>query len=283
MNKWLKRGLNFSLFLIAFNTLEHFCHQKTKGFSLQRIQFHTAPVQSETPDPAISALLNQPYRYFGNGNQCYAFISGDGQTILKFFKYVDNAPPAWTAKVPLLNKFKPFSLKRINKISWKRDRDFQGYQLAYDRFREETGLLALHLHPTENIYPTITLYDKLGIIHSLDLNNAPFILQKRATPVYQQFSAWLQSGDIDKVHRGIDNLISLCAKRISKEIFDDDVHFYSNFGFIGETPIQIDPGHFISDPSPASELKTLTLELKEWFAKNYPPLVSYVEASALSH
>jgi hypothetical protein len=283
MNKWLKRGVNFSLFLIAFNTLEHFCHQKTKGFSLQRIQFHTAPVQFATPDPAISHLLNQPYRYFGNGNQCYAFISEDGQTILKFFKYVDNAPPAWIAKVPFLNKFKPFSLKRISKISWKRDRDFQGYQLAYDRFREETGLLALHLSPTENTYPTITLYDKLGIIHSLDLNNTPFILQKRATLIYEQFLTWLQAGDIDKVRHGIDHLISLCAKRISKEIFDDDVHFYSNFGFIGEIPIQIDPGHFISGLSPASELETLTLELKEWFAKNYPPLVSYVEASALSH
>ncbi len=283
MNKWLKRGINFSLFLIAFNTLEHFCHQKTKGFSLERIRFHSPSLQSETADPSTFALLDQTFRYFGNGNQCYAFISEDGQYILKFFKYADSAPPAWTAKIPVLNQFKSFGLKRINKAAWKRNRDFQGYQLAFDRFRDETGLLSLHLHPTRNGYPTITLYDKLNIIHSLDLNTTPFILQKRATPVFDQFNAWLKTGDIDKVRHGIDNLISLCKKRIACNLYDDDANFYSNIGFVGETPILIDPGHFISGPSPASELENLTLKLKEWFAKHHPPLVSYVEASLLSH
>lgn len=279
MNKWLKRGIYLSLFLIAFNTLEHFCHQQTRGFSLQRIQFHQENRRPSLPNANTLALLQQTYRFYNHGNQCFAFISEDGNYILKFFKYADSSLPEWTSKIPLLNHFKPFRPKRIEKAAWKRTRDFQGYQIAFDHFREETGLVDLHLFPTQNTYPTITLYDKLGIIHSLDLNNAPFILQKRALPIYEQFSSWIQKNEIGKLQQGISDLISLCAKRISKNIFDDDVHFYSNFGFVDEKPIQIDPGHFKLSPTSSTELPSLVTELKEWFSQHYPPMVTYVEAS----
>lgn len=282
MNRWVKRGLNFTLFLIAFNTIEHLCHQKTKGFFLERIQFRGETPEASVPDPATLSVLNQPFHYLNHGNQCFAFVSDDGKYILKFFKYVHHASPVWTSKIPLLNRFKAFRQTRIDKVTWKRTRDFQGYQIAFDHFRNETGLLAIHLHPTKS-YPSITLYDPLNIVHSLDLNNTPFILQKRATPIYQQFSSWIQKGEIDKLQRGISDLISLCAQRISKHIFDDDVNFYSNFGFDHEKPIQIDPGHFVLNSSNTSELPTLFVELKDWFSKNYPPMVSHVEACANSH
>lgn len=284
MNKWLKRGINFTLFLIAFNTLEHFCHTQTDGFSLSRIQFSKEKPEPGSPDKAIQPLLNQHYRYFGRGNQSYVFVSEDGQYILKFFKYVHHAPPEWTAKIPLLNKFKPFSLKKIKKIAWKRNRDFQGYQLAFDLFREESGLLCIHLHPSENVYPAITIHDKFNIAHHLDLNNTPFVLQKRAVPAYTQFSHWIKNGEIEKVQQGIDRLFKLCRQRLAKNLEDDDTNFYSNCGFVGETPILIDPGHFTVNPtlSHEPELQEVTLQLKKWFAQNYPPLVPYVEACALS-
>ena len=277
MNKWFKRGINFTLFLLAFNTIEHLCHQKTKGFFLQRIQFEKEETQASSPETATLAVLNQPFRYLNHGNQCFAFVSEDGKYILKFFKYVHHTSPIWTSKIPLLNRFKAFRQSRIDKVTWKRNRDFRGYQIAFDHFRNETGLLAVHLHPTTT-YPTITLYDPLNIVHSLDLNNTPFILQKRAAPIYEQFSSWIKKGEIDKLQQGITDLVSLCKDRISKNIFDDDVNFYSNFGFDGDKPIQIDPGHFVLNASENPELPTLLVELKDWFSKNYPPMVAHVEA-----
>ncbi len=282
MNKWLKRGINLSLFFIAFNTLEHFCHQKTDGFFLERIQFHHEKPLTDQPESAVLSILNQPFRYLGCGNQCFVFASEDGHHVLKFFKYVDFAPPAWVTQVPLLNRVKQFRPNRQHEIAWKRNRDFQGYQLAFDQFQTQTGLISLHLHASQSTYPSITLYDKLGVIHSLDLNNTPFILQKRATPIYEQFSAWIKTGDIDKVQQGISSLVSLCSERISQNIFDDDVHFYSNFGFVDGTPIQIDPGHFVSNSSHPEKLSSHLIELKDWFSKNYPPMVSHVKACALS-
>jgi hypothetical protein len=283
MNKWVKRSLKLALFCIAFNTLEHFCHVQTDGFSLSRIQFRNEQPQPNSPDPETLAALSQTFRYLDCGNQCFAFISADGQYVLKFFKYVDHTPPPLLSKLPFLHYFKPFKPQKLQKIAWKRERDFRGYQLAFDQFRSESGLLALHLHPSSNTYPTIKLYDKLRIVHLLDLNNTPFVLQKMASPVYVQFSAWLQNDEIDKVKQGIDSLVGLCAQRLSKNILDDDVHFYSNFGFVGETPIQIDPGHFTLGSPNYAELASLTLELKQWFAEHHPDLVPYVEAAAQAH
>ncbi len=282
----VKKLVFFIVFLIGFNTAEHFCHKQTDGFSISRIQFkRDKKIDSSIPQAPVLAILNQPFHFLDSGNQCFAFLSQDGQYVLKFFKYVDHAAPVWTTKVPLLNRLKPFRLKRQKKIGWKRKRDFHGYQLAYHHLKQETGLLWIHLLPSKKIYPEIQLFDKLNISHPLDLNKTPFILQRRATPIYAQFSQWIKAGEFGKVKQGISNLISLCALKLSKNIHDDDVHFYSNFGFIAETPIQLDPGHFIINPSENSreELQDLTIELKEWFSKHYPPLVAYVETCALSH
>ncbi|HEX4840102.1 MAG TPA: hypothetical protein VFU89_06640 [Rhabdochlamydiaceae bacterium] len=281
MNRWIKRGIKLSLFLIAFNTIEHLCHKQTKGFFLQRIQFQDEQPQASTPNGITLSVLNQPFHYFSHGNQCFAFASEDGKYILKFFKYVHPPSPLWTAKIPLVSRFKALRQTRIDKALWKRNRDFQGYQIAFDRFRSETGLLDIHLHPTTT-YPTITLYDPLNIVHSLDLNQTPFILQKRTTPIYEQFFSWIEKGEIDALKQGISDLTSLCKARISKQIFDDDVNFYSNFGFCEGKPIQIDPGHFNLNFASSPELPSLFAELKEWFSNNYPSMVTYVEDCALS-
>jgi hypothetical protein len=270
----IKTLLKLGLFVVGFNTIEHFCHKKTDGFSISRIQFHR---EDALPSKNIPhAVFNQSFHYLDAGNQCFVFTSEDDQYVLKFFKYVDHAPPAFLTKIPLLNSFKPLRQKRIDRIQWKRQRDFQAYTIAFDQFREESGLLDLHLHLTTN-YPTIILYDKLGIQHNLDLNRAPFVLQKKAIPVYTQFQQWIEQNQIDKLQNGIKDLINLCALRISKNITDDDVHFYSNFGFVNEKAIQVDPGHFSLSQTQPDELAPLSIELKEWLAKHYPTLVSYVE------
>jgi hypothetical protein len=52
---------------------------------------------------------------------------------------------------------------------------------------------------------------------------------------------------------------------------------------VNEKPIQIDPGHFVLNVSNSAELPVLLIELKDWFSKNYPPMVSHVEACAHSY
>lgn len=278
MNKWVVRLLNSCAFVVGFNAIEHVCHVQTDGFSLRRIQFTDEPILHDQDSPPEA--LNQPYHYLDCGNQSFAFLSDDGKYVLKFFKYVHHSAPDWMTQIPLLNRFKPFRLSRVEKVAWKKERDFQGYEIAYTHLKDQTGLLSLHLHPTST-YPTITLYDKLKIRHRLDLNTTPFVLQKKAAPVYETFSSWIEQGQIEELQIGVKKLIDLCATKIAQGIYDDDVHFYSNFGFVGTEPIQVDPGHFSFQSTP-QDLAALTAELKRWFAIHYPPLVTYVEDITVS-
>ena len=260
------------VFIAAFNAIEHFAHEQTDGFSLRRVQFHS-PLQSGKTE--YLPELNQPFHYLGCGNQCYAFVSEDGQYVLKLFKYASSPVPFAMTQIPLLNHFKPFKPNRYAKVLWKRERDFRGYELASNRFKEETGILTTHLTPTDHAYPTITLYDKLHCRLTLNLNEAPFVLQKRATPVYSQIQAWISAGKIDVAKEALHNLKLLLKKRISLGLLDDDVHFYSNFGFVGTTPIQVDPGHFTVGitPDPDLEIATKSRELTTWCQKNAPELL----------
>jgi len=226
------------LFLASFNTLEHFAHKQTDGFTLQRVQF-----ESKNPGGAVAVIpeLNQPYHYLGCGNQCYAFLSDDGKYVLKLFKYASSPVSPALTKIPVLNTFKPFRPHRYQKMLWKRQRDIESYRLAFDRFREESGLIAAHLDPEAN-YPAITLYDKLRCKHTLNFSDCPFVLQHKAVPADQQFRAWRESPERLKI--ALEGLSNLFKKRIERGILDDDVNYHANIGFIGAKPIQIDPGNF---------------------------------------
>ncbi len=261
------------LFFIVFNSLEHFAHKKTDGFSLHRIQFNDSLIQGGNTQNIPE--LNQPFHYLDCGNQCYAFVSEDGSCVLKLFKYANPPIPRFLTTIPLLNRFKPFRPHRYEKLLWKQQRDFGSYKLAWDAFRNETGLIAIHLDPSRSNYPTVTLTDKLHCAHTLDLNKAPFVLQKKATPIYKQLRQWIAEGRTEQAKQGIANLVSLLKKRIEKNLQDDDVHFYSNFGFIGEQAIQLDPGHFTKGitSDPQQEMKAITKELTAWCEKHAPALM----------
>lgn len=259
------------LFLIVFNCVEHFAHKKTDGFSISRIKFGSSLTEGKTE---VYPELNQSFHYLDCGNQCYAFASEDGKYVLKFFKYAKPPIPRFLTTIPVLNRFKPFRPHRYEKLLWKRQRDFSGYKLAFDSFREETGLITVHLDPTHHNFPTITLTDKLHCVHQLDLNETPFVLQRKATPIYDQLRTWIDSGQTADARAGIDSLIHLLKKRIALHIQDDDVHFYSNFGFIGTTAIQLDPGHFTQGitADPQQEMEIITAELNTWCQKHAPAL-----------
>lgn len=268
----VKKIIGGIVFIAAFNTIEHITHEQTDGFSLRRTQFDQ-PLQ--TGEIIHQPELDQTFHYLACGNQSYVFLSSDGQYVLKLFKYANTPAPHFMTKIPLLNYFKPFKPHRHANIFMKRERDYRGYQLAFDRFKEESSIIAVHLSPIERGYPTITLYDKLNCRLTVNLNETPFVLQRKATPAFRQLKTWIRAGQIDIAKEAIENLKILLQKRISLNLLDDDVNFYSNLGFVGKQPVQVDPGHFIdgATPDPDLEIATLTQKLTTWCQKHAPELL----------
>jgi hypothetical protein len=275
----MKRVMLLLLVFIGFHLAEKVCHQQTAGFSILRVQTN-APY-----DPALSTPLEAPrelqqrFFYLASGKQCFVFASEDGKYVLKLFKHARIFPPAWTSNIPLVNQFKPFRARKIAKAAEKRHRDLTGYKVAFDAFRAQSGLLYIHLNPTLAGSPTISLRDKLQIEHRIDLNQACYVLQHRADPVMPKLKEWFQERATDKIEHALMALLNLCEERASKGIYDDDAALQKNFGFLGEVPIQTDPGQFAleaTSKAPTEEVARIRTNFIRYLNKTSPELIPYV-------
>lgn len=272
----MKRLVKIFLFIFLVWGVERLCHRATDGFALANIY---APIgdnskwkRLDSPDPD---LLNQTYHYLGCGSQSYVFASEDGTTVFKLFKFQHMRTPPW------LN-FLPSKGKLGEKRAIKREvleKTFTSYSIAYDYLREETGLLYLHLAKTSHLKQKLTITDKIGKHHILDLDNVEFVFQKRGVLAYEAITAWMAQGEMKKAKKGIQNLLKLATHRCHLGIFDKDPDFSTNFGFVGETPFQIDFGRLsLSDDEKnpkifGPEMIRITRDFEEWIAKNHPGLL----------
>ena len=291
-----------------FIGLQQLIEMKTLGFCLQKIQADDLSSQQAwevpplTEEQEIKSLFSQPYHLMGVGSECFAFVSEDGQAVIKFFK-LDHARPVYFNKGLFVEDHSAFAgtishhpltrvvlpapfhhwLQRFLGIrEFRIQRTFNSIKLAYDELKEETGLLYLHLNPTEHFHQKLTLYDGNGIRHQVDLDSARFCLQKRAVPLEKHFARLHKEHQAEEARKSIDSLIDLILSRCQKGFADRDA-FNKNFGFIGNQAIEIDTGSFHKDIRMRQpwlykqELFYATLELQSWLKKHYPEMLTYLE------
>jgi hypothetical protein len=285
--------------------LEQLIELKTLGFCLQNIQaddvvfqrqWETAPLENDEK-AQIARLLAQPYYLIGAGSECFAFKSEDGQAVIKFFK-LNHTRPVYFNKGLFAEDHSAFAgtisnhpLARVGQHGVRRllgirefriQRTFNSIKLAYDELKEETGLLYLHLNPTDNLHQRLALYDGNGIRHEIDLDSARFFLQQCAVPLERHFTTLCNQHRDDEAKKCIDTLLALILNRCKKGFADRDI-FNKNLGFIGVQAIEIDTGSFHRDARMQhpwiykQELFYATLELKSWFKKHYPQMVEYLD------
>ncbi len=251
MLRWLAKLL---LFTLCFYGTAKFCKKQTGCFTIARISsdlpFHPEWVVEDPDESQIKQTLSQPYSFLGKGAQSFAFASEDGKTVIKFFRH--------------------HHLKKNSKLA----KDFGSYKLAYERLRNETGLLYLHLNKTSHLNQILDLVDKIGIHHKIDLDQYEFLVQKRATPAYPALQQWIDEGKTEEAKQALTALVHLLRERSRKGIHDKDPDLNTNFGFIGTTPIQFDIGRFKLRQTPPdnNELIRITDNLQQWLRIRSPEL-----------
>lgn len=287
--KTLKNLLCFAAFILCAVQIKQFCYQKTDGFALHKIHsslsFHPewecAP-PSAVEGEEISKLLDQPFYYMAKGAQAYVFASEDGTAVIKFFRLYHLRPPLWLTMVSLPAVLQPW---KVGKMLGKRDeleKDFASYRIAFEEMREETGLLYLHLNKTSHLKKNLTIFDKIGIAHSLDLDRMEFLVQKRATLVYPSIDHLMKTEGEGAAKEAISALVQLLFQRCRKGIFDKDPDLNTNFGLIGTRPIQIDIGRFRregwkEDPvKDRDEILRITDNFRQWLDSTHPSLSGHL-------
>jgi hypothetical protein len=275
-----------SLFLIVFGLLAHYCRKETEHFTMLRVAsdftfdpaWETRPLQKEERE-TVQKLFNQKFTFFGKGGQCFVFVSEDETHVLKLFKLYRKRPPFFFKFLP--SWFDAYRQKKLASLRGKLLRDFGSHVLAFNELQEESALVFVHLNKTSDLQKKITLVDKLGISHQLDLDKTEFVIQKKAALVYPTLSALIREGKREEAKKRIDALVDLVIFRCKKGIYDDDAYM-RNFGFMGDKAIILDAGRLRKDPAVAvperylNELLVTTQRLQPWLDRHDPDLAVYL-------
>lgn len=240
----IKKGVQLALIIFAFYATDRLCRRATDGFAVIKI----AAVPSGEAGPAPLAILNQRFSYLGKGGQCYAFVSEDGQYVIKFFR-------------------KHRDLQKT----------FESVRLAYDRLKQETGLVYIHLGKNPKSMPSLQIVDKLQIAHTIDPNAYGWVLQRRAELVRPHLAFLMEAGKVEEAKQALSALFVLLKQISDLGVADGDANLAKNFGFLEEQPIEIDVGRFEASYRGCSRFEQSKEDLIHWLNAHYPTLSPHLE------
>ncbi len=223
----------------------------------------------------LDTILGQPFHYLGQGKQMTAFETEDGRYVLKVFNPMRPYKKKWYKEWKLWKRYS--SIKWIGRERFGKKQRlkklFKRHKIAYQSLRDETGLVFVHLAPSERISHLAHVQDRHGIKHILELHHTPFVLQEKATLVPQYLQIL---GNSEEVKLAIKELEKLLCKRVSLGITDRIQTMDNNYGFVGSKPIQIDVGRIRVDPqiasNPEEERQRILTNFQNWISKLYPEL-----------
>jgi hypothetical protein len=274
------------LSIVLFFYIERFCHKQTKGFRLTNILSDLQPRpewSTPSPDSKLSELFSQTYSFLGAGGQCYSFISEDGTTVLKFFKHHHMRVPSFFKRFPLPASLASRRDRYSAKCEGKLISTFNSCKLAYEEFKEETGLIYVHLNKTDFLKQSVTIRDKLGISYKIDLDQTEFIIQKKAHLVFKDLKRRILHSSLEDSKLMINSILEFIYDRYKKGIKDHDNGLRRNFGLFQDRLIEIDVGSFAKATVPHNsrlleeELRNKTKRLSHILYKKSPVLFTYYE------
>lgn len=262
----------------------------TDGFRLGNIEaelrhdsrWEVAALDSDN-EAELRRILAQPFSYLGKGCQSYVFESEDGNYVIKFPKYQRFRPKPWDSLLSVIPSLKAQRDERLVHKKKKLDGVFHGWKLAYEEMQEQTGVLYVHLNPTASIDRHLTLYDKLGFSHHIDLDEAQFLIQKKAEMLCPTLDAAMARHEPEEAEALIDELLSMVVVEYSNGYADNDHALIQNTGVLHGKPVHIDVGqldkgeHFADIEVFNQELFNKMYKFRIWLVENYPELYNYLD------
>lgn len=272
MNKFFKNLLIASCLILLIYVAGRLYFSITAGFTVCNItsDFTYDPKWeltdlSDTEKNSLKEILSQKFSYLGKGCQSYVFASEDGKYVLKFVKYQRFRPQEWLnyfASIPAVDRYR---LAKIEKKQKKLDMLFSSWKLAYEKLKDETGLVFVHLNKSNDLQQRITIYDKMGFKHELDTDKMEFLLQKRAKMLCPTITSLEEEGQSEKAQALLDRLLSMILSEYDRGLADNDHALMQNTGVYEGQPLHIDVGQFVVKP----EMRDPSVYKQELFSKTY--------------
>jgi hypothetical protein len=281
---------NFLFFCFSFAlAVGSFCINEE--FSPYFIKFKSAPpftsISHTFSHPFNEDLLKENFFYKEKGSQSFVFFNKDQTAVLKFFRCNRYFIPSFLTPDSLPQFLKDIyeEKRRIKEENW--FLLMKSCSLAHERLDKECGLLFVHLHESDNLSSKLMIEDKIKRQFIIDPNTTLFIIQKKATLLYDFLKDCKIKGDLSQAKLGIENLFKLIRCRQEKGIGDRDPALSKNIGFIGVNPIFLDIGQFYLDENLTEEKKIAEIvkmcaKITPWIEQHCPEFLPFFE-EALSH
>ena len=290
MIKIARRLFFLGLVVLALYGLGRLYFHLTAGFTFANItsdftfqpQWEVRPLL-EIEQTEFARAIDQPYSYLGKGCQSYVFASQDGQYVIKFFKYQRYRLQSWLAYFPPLPAIVKYRQEKIEKKWKKLDGFVQSWKVAFENLKDETALLFVHLNKTNHFQKHLTIYDKMGQRHLVELDKMEFCIQRRARLLCDVLLDYKAHDDLSGAQQLIHRLLNLILSEYSRGLADNDHALMQNTGVAQGKPVHIDVGQFVFNEAVKQptvfhqELFTKTYKFKLWLRINYPELGEYLE------
>lgn len=278
------------LLLFLFSALFYFVYnlrmRSVDGFLPSNITLHIqnpkleiAYTQEERE--RVHEILNQPFHYLAKGKQSYAFQSQDGRYILKFIKCQRLRASCFYRYLPDYSWIKKYRTKALRFNEKKRNALFSSYFIAASALASETGLIFSQLYTPSFLQKTVTLVDRAGGIHEINLKDTPCVIQHTIKPVFTVLEDLWEAGEREKLQARLREIVQVIMTIAKKGFRDSDSSLIkrNNLGFMADQAAYIDIGTFKPLPKKDAvrfimkDLKSLK-PIEEWLQKRDPALAS---------
>jgi hypothetical protein len=159
---------------------------------------------------------------------------------------------------------------------------FWSWWAAFELFPKETGVVYVHLNKTHDLQKQLVISDKLGIKHTLNLDNTEFMVQWRAEMLCTAIDKLMAQGEGVKAKAIIDRLVDIVMSEYRQGYADNDHALMQNTGVLEGRPVHIDVGQLIhndivKDPDIyKKELHCKAFIFLGWLKKHYPDLAQHL-------
>jgi len=283
------RKIFYLLILIGFCVgVGKVWYWRTNGFSVARLHGWTQTLEGVWWDEEAESIIAQDFHYLGRGRQAFAFVSNDGQYVIKF-------PRGDICKLPFWLRALPLEKRRQRQISRKAAREqcvLQSARLAMEELKDATALIAMNFSPqtTHEKLPNkkipntcVRIIDKAGRSFQIPLATTYFILQRKKQLFRDVIEEAAARDGLVGVEKVLDDLFANILERTKKGILNRDGSFLRNYGFDEKGAYQTDVGSFYkveNEPMQAVYLRSMALSVKpirRWMKKKHPEWVEILD------
>lgn len=150
-------------------------------------------------------------------------------------------PKQWL-KYLFFPALKNYRFRKYDRRILRRQNIFQNYKTAYEEYKNETGLVYVHLTKTKEMDFRINLIDQFQKKHLLKLNQFEFVLQKKACLVSDHINRLMLMNQKQEAVDALRTLMGHIVAQCNQGFIDQDSGVFHNYGFIENQVIHFDIG-----------------------------------------